>query len=86
MNPNPNKDDRLHEIDDDRLIDAADAILEVEARSPDGLGTMVAGAPKAGQFTPQELVEAMGFLIRLGLVVPDERGLDRARQAKHKKP
>lgn len=82
MNTNGNDP---YQIDDNRLIEAADAILEVESRCSDGLETMVAGSPKDGQFTPQELVQAMGFLIRLGLVVPAVPAADRSRRSRQKR-
>ena len=64
------------QVDPMRLISAADALLEVEAQSPNGLGSIVAGNPKSDQFTPHELVEAMTFLIRAGLVVPNDNNRD----------
>jgi hypothetical protein len=64
-----------------RLTDAADALLRAASAKPDGLALVdlwkgdVAFAPEHA-FTAQELVEAMVFLLRLGLVVPRDGGFD----------
>lgn len=61
-----------------RLLDAADLILISEAARPDGLTLLDLQVGKGqtelgDHYTCDELVEAMRFLMRLGLVSPRER-------------
>ena len=69
--------------DPNRLVDAADALLEAAAAKPDGLALVDlwngdARVAPDHAYTAQELVEAMVFLLRLGLVVPRDRSCTEA--------
>lgn len=68
----------------DRLLDAADAILNAERQPGGGYVTMWRddSRPASSGFSSQELVAAMVFLRRLGLVResdPSDQGGRRAR-------
>ena len=68
--------DSHEQIDPVRLIEAADCLLEAQAKRPNGLALVdvwmgkAGGTPAKGLYTYSELVEAMAFLIRLGAVEP----------------
>jgi hypothetical protein len=63
-------------VDPVRLIEAADCLLEAQSKRPNGLALVdvwmgkAGGTPAKGLYTYSELVEAMAFLIRLGVVEP----------------
>lgn len=63
-------------VDPIRLLEAADCLLEAQAKRPNGLALVdvwmgkAGGSPAKGLYTYSELVEAMAFLIRLGVVEP----------------
>lgn len=80
MNANNRSNDRPNEtgdhIDPVRLVEAADCLLEAQSKRPNGLALVdvwmgkAGGTPAKGLYTYSELVEAMAFLIRLGVVEP----------------
>lgn len=82
MERNAKDNNRNHEVDPDRMIDAADLLLVAEAQHPSGMGLVEVleqsqHDSQGRHFTASELIEAMGFLIRAGLVTPRDAGAAR---------